>query len=165
MRQDSAVTTESPSGLAGLHSSVLAVLQELNVKLRPDASGVVFAAYINDDIQPNVIYDRRLNSPELRSRFLVHELCHVYLHPPRVVARGGCAEEEPIVYEAAARICAEFGVNDYTSVMRDYGIELCPTEAHQEDAIRRIVIDVSAVLRDPARALLWVDDGLTVEHD
>ncbi len=135
----------------------MAVLQKLKVELKPWKSGEIFAAYIADEIHPNIIYDPRLDTPELRARFLAHELCHVYLHPPCSIGSQNqyVVDEETVVYEAAARICGKYGVDDYTKFMRSRNIPIGEPRETQQTLIRQIVSDVLDGLMDPTKALLW----------
>jgi hypothetical protein len=113
--------------------------------------------YVSTD-PPRVLYVDSLTSHE-RLLASVHELTHAALHPPGSDDYDEDEyhhHEEPSAHVAAARICAHFGVLDYTDVMRKRGV----SEHHlgpQNDTMAEMMFQrVTAALSRPHLQPEWV---------
>ena len=99
-----------------------------------------------------------LSTRALRAQAFVHELCHVFLHPPGSptdAAEHEEVNEERAVHEAAAQICSAFQVDSYRYLMESNGVQIAPPDPDDGELIERLIAGVSAVLMDPDLAASW----------
>jgi hypothetical protein len=108
-------------------------------------------------IPPRFHYRDVLRTPQQRAPALVHEFCHVVLHPPGSQSGGEHEhpDEERAVHEAADRICKARGVEGYRSLMASHGVVVTPTLPEDEPLVDSVTERVLSALEDPGSAAGW----------
>ena len=150
--------TDAEAAEDALADRVYAVLPLLHISVFGfSALPNALAEYV-PSIPPRFLYREALSTRALRAQAFVHELCHVFLHPPgsaEDTAEHESVDEERAVHEAAAHICLAFEVDGYRRLMEGNGVQIAAPEPEDSELIERLVVEVSAVLKDPIVASSW----------